>query len=204
VNNPADLYGLSLEQLSGLERMAEKSAQNLLDALHKSKQTTLARFLYALGIREVGEATAKALAGHFGTLAAIREADEEQLQETPDVGPVVAAHIVAFFRQTHNQEVIDALTNRDGANIYWPDVVLPTAETQPLRGKTFVITGTLSRSRDEIKAELEALGAKVSGSISNKTDYLVAGEKAGSKLSKAQALGVAVLDEAALQALIAS
>jgi DNA ligase (NAD+) len=202
VNNPADLYSLTLEALSGLERMAEKSAQNLLDALNKSKQTSLARFLYALGIREVGEATAKALAGHFGNLDAIRAADETRLQETPDVGPVVAAHIVAFFRQAHNREVIAALIDGEGANIHWPDIEVPPADAQPLRGKTFVITGTLSRSRDEIKAELEALGAKVSGSVSKKTDYLVAGEAAGSKLSKAHDLGVNVLDEAALKELI--
>jgi DNA ligase (NAD+) len=199
VGSPADLFALSLEQLSGLERMAEKSAQNLLDALQKSKQTTLPRFLFALGIREVGEATAQALANHFGNLDAIRKADEQQLQETSDVGPIVAAHIVAFFRQEHNQQVMQALI---GAGIRWPDVERVSEQQQPLLGKTCVITGTLSRPRDEIKANLEALGAKVSGSVSTKTDYLIAGEKAGSKLTKAEALGVAILDEDGLQRLL--
>jgi len=198
VNTPAELYGLTLEQLSGLERMAEKSARNLLDAFEKSKRTTLPRFLYALGIREVGEATAQALAGHFGNLEAVAEADEERLQETPDVGPIVAAHIVAFFRQGHNRQVIEALRH---SGIHWPDVEV-ARERQPLRGRTFVITGTLSRPRDEFKAELEALGAKVAGSVSKKTDYLIAGEAAGSKLSKAEALGIAILGEAGLEALL--
>jgi DNA ligase (NAD+) len=199
VTNPAELFSLTLEQLSGLERMAEKSAQNLLNALEKSKQTTLPRFLFALGIREVGEATAQALANHFGSLEAIREADEEALQETSDVGPVVAAHLVAFFRQDHNREVIQALIE---AGVRWPDVEPLSEERQPLKGKTFVITGTLSRPRDEIKADLEALGAKVSGSVSKKTDYLIAGEKAGSKLTKAEGLGVQVVDDAGLEALL--
>ncbi len=199
VDSPAELFHLTLQQLSGLERMAEKSAQNLLDALQKSKQTTLPRFLFALGIREVGEATARALASHFGTLDAIREADEEQLQETPDVGPIVAAHIVAFFRQDHNSDVIRELIE---AGIQWPDVERVSEEQQPLKGKTCVITGTLSRPRDEIKADLESLGAKVSGSVSKKTDYLIAGEKAGSKLTKAEDLGVTILDEAGLNELL--
>jgi DNA ligase (NAD+) len=201
VNTPAELYALGLEQLSGLERMAEKSAQNLLDALTKSKQTTLARFLYALGIREVGEATAQGLANHFGSLEAIREADEERLQETPDVGPIVAAHIVAFFRQDHNRQVIQQLVS---AGIRWPDVEPTAEERQPLSGKTFVITGTLSRPRAEIKEQLQALGAKVSGTVSSKTDYLIAGTDAGSKLEKANKLGVAVLDEVALNRLLAN
>jgi DNA ligase (NAD+) len=200
VNTPADLYTLSLEQLSGLERMAEKSAQNLLDALAKSRQTTLSRFLYGLGIREVGEATAQALAQQFTTLSAIQQADEEQLQETPDVGPVVAAHIVSFFRQSHNREVLDELLK---AGIQWPEVIRsPETKPSPLAGKTLVITGTLSRPRDEIKQRLLSLGAKVTGSISSKTDYLLAGEAAGSKLVKAEKLGVAILDEAALEALL--
>ncbi|MEJ2453703.1 MAG: NAD-dependent DNA ligase LigA [Candidatus Thiodiazotropha sp.] len=199
VDSPADLYRLKLEQLSDLERMAEKSAQNLLDALEKSKQTTLPRFLYALGIREVGEATAQALASHFGSLDAIREAEEEQLRETPDVGPIVAAHIEAFFRQAHNRQVIRELIE---AGVRWSDVERPSEAQQPLKGKTFVITGTLSRPRDQIKAELEALGAKVAGSVSKKTDYVVAGEAAGSKLTKAESLGVEVLDEKGLKALL--
>lgn len=200
IRDPADLYQLSLEQLAGLERMAEKSAQNLLDALEKSKATTLARFLYAIGIREVGEATAQALARQFGSLKSIEAADEEQLQQTPDVGPIVAAHIASFFRQSHNREVIDKLV---AAGVHWEEgEAAPVPEELPLNGKTFVLTGTLSRPRDEVKAELQALGAKVAGSVSKKTDYVVAGEAAGSKLAKAESLGVTVLDEAGLQALI--
>ncbi|MCU7934475.1 MAG: NAD-dependent DNA ligase LigA [Candidatus Thiodiazotropha sp. (ex Dulcina madagascariensis)] len=198
VDNPADLYRLTLEQLSGLQRMAEKSARNLLDALDKSKLTTLAHFLFALGIREVGEATANSLANQFLTLDAIQQADEELLQQTPDVGPVVAAHIVAFFRQTHNREVIEQLLE---AGIHWPEIERRSVD-HPLSGKTLVITGALSRPRDEIKRELLALGAKVTGSVSKKTDYLLAGEAAGSKLAKAEKLGVAVLDEAALQTML--
>ncbi|MET0010715.1 MAG: NAD-dependent DNA ligase LigA, partial [Candidatus Thiodiazotropha sp. 6PLUC4] len=199
VNTPADLYTLTLEQLSGLERMAEKSAQNLLDALLKSKQTTLNRFLYGLGIREVGEATAQALAQHFLTLTAIEQADEASLQETQDVGPVVAAHIVFFFRQPHNREVIDELLE---AGIEWPEIVRAEVEQTHLEGKTFVLTGTLSQPRDEIKEILIAQGAKVTGSVSSKTDFLVAGEAAGSKLAKAEKLGVEILDEEALKVLL--
>lgn len=199
VGTPADLYSLTLEQLSGLERMAEKSAQNLLDALAKSKQTSLNRFLYGLGIREVGEATAQALAQQFLTLKAIEDADEESLQETPDVGPIVAAHIVSFFRQSHNREVIDELLQ---AGIEWPEVAQVETTTSSLAGKTVVITGTLSRPRDEFKQILLAHGAKVTGSVSSKTDYLLAGEAAGSKLTKAEKLGVTVLDEAALEVLL--
>ncbi|PVV07263.1 MAG: DNA ligase (NAD(+)) LigA, partial [gamma proteobacterium symbiont of Ctena orbiculata] len=200
VDNPADLFKLSLEQLSGLERMAEKSAQNLLQALEKSKSTTLDRFLFALGIREVGEATAQSLASQFATLEALEQADEEALQETPDVGPIVAAHTHSFFRQPHNREVIEQLID---AGIQWPAVEVQPAVQQPLSGKTVVITGTLSKPRDEIKQALQALGAKVTGSVSKKTDYLLAGEEAGSKLAKAEKLGVAVLDEAGLQDLLA-
>ncbi|ODB88449.1 DNA ligase (NAD(+)) LigA [Candidatus Thiodiazotropha endoloripes] len=199
ISTPADLYALTLEQLSGLERMAEKSAQNLLDALSKSKQTTLNRFLYGLGIREVGEATAQALAQQFLTLKAIEEADEESLQETPDVGPIVAAHIVSFFRQSHNRVVIDELLQ---AGIEWPEVARVETAASSLVGKTVVITGTLSRPRDEFKQTLLAHGAKVTGSVSSKTDYLLAGEAAGSKLTKAEKLGVTVLNEAALEALL--
>ncbi|WP_457675931.1 NAD-dependent DNA ligase LigA [Thiolapillus sp.] len=199
VHDPADLYSLDKEQLTGLERMGEKSAQNLLDALERSKETTLARFLYALGIREVGEATSQALARQFRSLEALEKATEEELQETPDVGPIVAAHIAAFFRQPHNREVIDKLL---AAGIHWPEVEAPPEEEQPLAGKTFVLTGTLSRPRSEIKAELQALGAKVTGSVSKKTDYLVAGEAAGSKLARARELGITILDEAALQKLL--
>ncbi|MCG8042947.1 MAG: helix-hairpin-helix domain-containing protein, partial [Candidatus Thiodiazotropha endolucinida] len=199
VETPADLYSLSLQQLSGLERMAEKSAQNLLDALAKSKQTSLNRFLYGLGIREVGEATAQSLAQQFLTLKAIEDADEASLQETPDVGPIVAAHIVSFFRQSHNREVIDELLQ---AGIEWPEVARVETAASSLTGKTVVITGTLSRPRDEYKQILLAQGAKVTGSVSSKTDYLLAGEAAGSKLTKAEKLGVTVLDEAALERLL--
>lgn len=199
VDTPADLFRLTLEQLSALERMAEKSAQNLLQALEKSKSTTLGRFLFALGIREVGEATAQSLAHQFATLDAIEQADEETLQETPDVGPIVAARIHSFFRQSHNREVIEQLLE---AGIHWPAIEAQTADYQPLSGKTVVITGTLSKPRDEIKQVLQRLGAKVTGSVSKKTDYLLAGDAAGSKLTKAEKLGVAILDEAALQDLL--
>ncbi len=199
VHDPADLFGLTLEQISGLERMAEKSARNLLDALAKSRRTTLARFLYSLGIREVGEATALGLARHFGSLDAIEVADEEMLQETPDVGPIVASHIVTFFQQLHNREVIDRLR---AAGIEWEEGVPEPTHAQPLEGKTIVLTGSLSRPRGEIKAELQVLGAKVTGSVSKKTDYLVAGAEAGSKLAKAEKLGVQVLDETELEKLL--
>jgi DNA ligase (NAD+) len=293
VHDPADLYRLTKDQLAAMERMGERSAQNLLDALDRSKSTTLARFIYALGIREVGEATAAALAEHFGDLdplIAASEADfvrpgagiegvgektaqaiakrlaEESGAEIPadglanwltglgirglstrtaeriaerfpdlaalrtaapdgltgaggsvveGVGPIVAAHIVGFFAQSHNREVIERLRDPATAGIHWP-VTKPReaathnadaaeaadAKPRPLAGKTVVITGTLSRPRDGIKADLTAAGAKVTDSVSSKTDYLIAGEKAGSKLTKAEKLGVAVLDEAALASLI--
>jgi DNA ligase (NAD+) len=152
----------------------------------------LARFLYALGIREVGESTAAALAAHFGTLDAVQSASEEALLQVPDVGPVVAEQVFTFFRQPHNLEVIEGLL---AAGLAWPPVESPAAAEQPLAGKTIVITGVLSRPRDEIKSELTALGAKVTGSVSKKTDYLVAGEDAGSKLEKARSLGVRVVTE---------
>jgi DNA ligase (NAD+) len=199
VHDPADLYGLNKEQLMALERMGEKSARNLLDALERSKETTLARFLYARGIREVGEATSQALANRFRSLEALEQATEEELQETPDIGPIVAAHIAAFFRQPHNREVIEKLLE---AGIHWPEVETPAEEEQPLAGKTFVLTGTLGRPRSEIKAELQALGAKVTGSVSRKTDYVVAGEAAGSKLTRARELGITILDETALRKLL--
>lgn len=201
VHDPADLYFLHKDEIAGLERMAEKSAQNLVDALEQSKRTTLARFLYALGIREVGEATAKVLAAELGNLSAIEGAGEERLQQVPDVGPVVASHIAAFFRQPHNREVIEKLRR---AGVRWAEGGSRKPEALPLAGKTFVLTGTLSRPREAVKAHMEALGAKVSGSVSTKTDYLVAGADPGSKLDKAQALGIAVLDEHALEQLLAS
>ncbi|BAO43782.1 NAD-dependent DNA ligase LigA [Thiolapillus brandeum] len=199
VHDPADLYRLEQDQLAALERMGEKSARNLMDALARSKETTLARFLYALGIREVGEATSQTLANHFRGLEALENATEEELQQVPDIGPIVAAHIAAFFRQPHNREVIEKLL---AAGIHWPDVEAPPADAQPLKGKTFVLTGSLSRPRGEIKAKLQALGARVAGSVSKKTDYVVAGEAAGSKLEKAKGLGLAILDEAGLEKLL--
>ncbi len=200
VKDPADLYGLTKEQLVGLERMGEKSAQNLLDALERSKETTLARFLYAIGIREVGEATAQTLARHFGSLEAIENASEEELQQVPDIGPVVAAYIAGFFRQPHNREVIEKLRK---AGVRWPEgKPAPRPEELPLHGKTFVLTGALSRPREEIKEELQALGARVSGSVSKKTDYVVVGEHPGSKYDKARALGITILDEAGLRKLL--
>jgi DNA ligase (NAD+) len=199
VENPADLYRLKQETLADLERMGEKSAVNLIDALSRSRQTTLARFLFALGIREVGEATAQALASHFGDMEALAEASEEELTEVPDVGPVVAAQIHTFFRQAHNREVIQGLL---AAGVTWPAVERRPAGKQVLAAKTFVITGTLSRPRDEIKAELQAAGAKVTGSVSAKTDYLVAGDDPGSKLAKARELGVRVVTEEELARLL--
>ncbi|HEB95089.1 MAG TPA: NAD-dependent DNA ligase LigA [Sedimenticola thiotaurini] len=199
VHSPADLYDLDQQTLAGLERMGEKSAANLIRALEQSKHTTLARFLFALGIREVGEATALALANHFGDFDAIRNADEEALMEVPDVGPVVAEHIVTFFRQPHNREVIERLL---AAGIHWDPVPRAPARRSPVAGRTIVLTGTLSRPRSEIKEQLQALGARVAGSVSKKTDYVVAGADAGSKLARARELGVTVLDEAGLERLL--
>lgn len=193
VQTPADLYALTAEQLAALERMGEKSAQNLVDAIAASKATTLRRFLYALGIREVGEATALALATHFGSLPPLLDADEDALKQVPDVGPVVAAAIAGFFRQPHNREVIDALL---AAGVHWPDAAPAPAATLPLAGQTFVLTGTLAAmDRERAKELLQSLGAKVSGSVSAKTRVVVAGEEAGSKLAKARELGVDVWDE---------
>lgn len=193
IKDVADLFSLTQEQLAGLERMGEKSAANLVEALEKSKATTLERFLYALGIREVGESTARTLANHFGRLDAVEQAEEERLVEVEDVGPVVAHHIHTFFRQEHNREVIDKLID---AGVHWSDVEVLKTDEQPLEGQTFVLTGSLSAfSRDEAKARLQALGAKVSGSVSKKTSVVVAGEAAGSKLAKAESLGVEVWDE---------
>lgn len=196
IDDVADLFTLTVHQLAGLERMADKSAQNLVDALKKASNTTLERFLFALGIREVGESTARTLAKHFGKLAAIKEASEEQLLAVADVGPIVAHHIHTFFRQPHNIEVIDKLQR---AGVHWPDLEVVEMGEQPLAGQIFVLTGTLSQmNRDEAKEKLMALGAKVSGSVSKKTSVVVAGEAAGSKLTRAEELGVAVWDEARL------
>ncbi|MFZ5535977.1 MAG: NAD-dependent DNA ligase LigA [Pseudomonadota bacterium] len=194
-----DLYRLKLADIAALERMGEKSAQNLLEAIERSKHTTLARFLYALGIREVGEATAQTLARHFGALEPLMAASVEQLMAVPDVGPIVAAHIAGFFAEPHNREVIAGLL---AAGIHW-DAPAQPGGTQPLAGKTYVITGTLEgMTREEAKARLEALGAKVSDSVSKKTTAVIAGEAAGSKLTKALALGVPVLDQAQFEALL--
>ncbi len=200
IEDIAGLYQLHAEDVAGLERMGNKSADNLMVALQKSKVSSLSRFLFALGIREVGEATAKSLAQEFLTLDAIMEADEERLQQTPDVGPVVAAHIVSFFQQPHNLEVLGRLL---AAGIEWPEEQRQQGE-MPLQGKIFVLTGALSRPRSEFKQQLQQLGAKVTGSVSKKTDYVVAGEAAGSKLEKAESLGVRVLNEAGLEELLAS
>ena len=200
VNTLPDLYRMGFVSLAALDRMADKSAQNLIDALQKSKHTTLTRFLFALGIRHVGEATAKDLARHFGTLDAVMAADVDQLAQVPDVGPVVAESIRTFFAQPHNREVVEQLR---AAGISWPEGEPSAAARQPLAGKTFVLTGTLpSLSRDEAKALLEAAGAKVAGSVSKKTHCVVAGAEAGSKLDKAHELGVPVIDEAGLRALL--
>jgi len=206
VQTPADLYDkhkLNLQTLANLERMGEKSASNLLEAIAHSKQTTLARFVYALGIRNVGEATAKDLARHFGKLKKLMDADEAQLQRVPDVGPVVAQSIVAFFREKHNVEVINGLLDEKRGGVILKENEGESVEELPLAGKTFVLTGTLSMNRDEAKERLEKLGAKVSGSVSKKTDFVVAGAEAGSKLDKARELNVPVLDETEFMRLIA-
>ncbi|CAH5510181.1 MULTISPECIES: NAD-dependent DNA ligase LigA [Klebsiella] len=195
VHTPADLFQLTPGKLTGLDRMGPKSAQNIVDALEKSKETTFARFLYALGIREVGEATAAGLAAHFGTIEALEQASIDDLQKVPDVGIVVATHVRNFFAEESNREVIAQL-RKEG--VRWPAPVVVNAEEidSPFAGKTIVLTGSLSQlSRDDAKAQLVALGAKVAGSVSKKTDLVIAGEAAGSKLAKAQQLGIAVIDE---------
>ena len=195
-----DLYKLGFTALAGLDRMADKSARNLVEALETSKQTTLPRFIFGLGIRHVGEATAKALAHHFGQLDAVMNAAEAQLLDVADVGPIVAKSIRTFFDQPHNREVVEQLR---ACGLTWAEGPPAAVTPQPLSGKTFVITGTLpTLSRDEAKDLLEAAGAKVAGSVSKKTDYLLAGLEAGSKLDKAQALGVAVIDEQQMKALL--
>jgi len=202
VESAADLYSLTAAQLAALDRMAEKSADNLVAALEASKQTTLQRFLFALGIRDVGEATAAALAGHFGSLEALMEANREQIEEVPDVGPVIAEHVHAFFQERHNRDVIDKLRK---SGVAWPDVLRAAGEHLPLAGKTFVLTGTLAgMGRAEAQDRIRELGGKASGSVSSKTDYVVAGADAGSKLRKAEKLGVPVLDENEFLKLIGS
>ena len=200
VSTPADLYGLSLGELAQLERMGEKSAQNFLDGIERSKRTTLARFIYALGIRNVGEVTAKALARHLLTLDNLIKIDEARLQLVPDIGPIVAQSITTFFTEPHHLELVAQLR---AAGVWWPESDEVVARPTPLGGKIFVLTGTLSSmSREEAKSRLEALGAQVTGSVSQKTDYLVAGEEAGTKLDKALKLNLAVLDEQQFLALL--
>jgi DNA ligase (NAD+) len=195
-----DLYRLGLANLVALARMGEKSAQNLLAALEKSKAASLPRFLFGLGIRHVGESTARDLARHFGKLDGIMDAGVEQLLQVPDVGPIVAESVHAFFQQPHNREVIAQLR---ACGVHWPEGEPAVQAPRPLAGKTVVLTGTLpTLSRDEAKEMLEAAGAKVAGSVSKKTDYVIAGAEAGSKLDKARALGVPILDEDGLRTLL--
>lgn len=199
VASVADLFQLTLEQLSGLERMGEKSAANLLAQLEKARQVPLGRLLFALGIREVGEVTAESLARHYGSLESLMEADEDSLTEVPDVGPVVASHVHAFFQEAHNREVIEALVD---AGVRWKAPERP-AGPRPLAGQTWVLTGALSLPRSEARQLLESLGAKVAGSVSARTSVVLAGAEAGSKLRKAEKLGVRVIDEGAFRALLA-
>ncbi len=201
VKSPADFFALDIAPLSSMERMGEKSAVNLVNSLEKSKKTTLAKFLYSLGIREVGEATAQNLAQHFLTLEAIEQADLEALQAVSDVGVIVAQHVFNFFKEEHNLEVISALLK---AGVHWPKIEKLALDELPLVGQVYVLTGTLNvMDRNTAKAKLQSLGAKVSGSVSAKTDCLVAGEKAGSKLTKAQDLGVKVMSEDEMLAMFA-
>ena len=196
IHNIADLYQLSVEKLIQLERMGEKSAKNLVAALEQSKETTLARFIFALGIHSVGETTALTLANYFTSLDKIMVADEEKLLAVPDVGPIVAENIITFFKQSHNLEVIDKLLL---VGIHWPKIKAKKAHEQPFKDKTFVITGTLeTMGRNDAKAALLDLGAKVAGSVSKKTDYVIVGANPGSKADKAAELGVTILDEKAL------
>ena len=202
VHTPADVYRLSQDALAGLERMAEKSAANLLAAIDTSKTTTLARFIFALGIRNVGEATAKDLAQHFGSLDKLIAASEADLLAVRDVGPIVAQSIIQFFAEPHNLDVVRKLRT---AGVCWPESEGVQQSAGILMGKTLVLTGTLpTLTRDAAKEKIEAAGGKVASSVSKKTDYVVAGEEAGSKLAKAQELGVPILDEAGLLTLLAS
>lgn len=201
IKTPADLYKLEVDELAAMERMGEKSAQNLIVSIEKSKDTTLTRFLYGLGIREVGEATAASVASHFGGLEAIMSASDTDLLVVPDVGPIVASRIRAFFDEEHNRDVIQRLQE---SGVHWTEKdPLAVPSGGPLEGKTFVLTGTLSSmTRDEAKDRIHMLGGKVTGSVSKNTDYVVFGEKAGSKLAKAQQIGVATLDETQLEELL--
>ena len=197
ISNISDLYRLSADDLAGLERMAEKSATNLIEALDKSKSTSLARFIYALGIREVGETTAQTLARAFGDFESLMAADIETLEAVHDIGPIVAKRILEFFSEQHNRDVISKLR---AAGVHWSAVDKP--QVQLLAGKTFVLTGTLSMPRAELKEKLQSQGARVTGSVSKNTDYVIVGEDPGSKYDKAMKLGIAVLDEAACVAMV--
>jgi len=200
IHTIADLYNLKIDDLSKLERMAEKSAKNLVESLENSKTTTLAKFVFSLGIHSIGETTAQTLANHFSTLENIINADEEKLLDVPDVGPIVAENLMTFFKQEHNIEVVEQLI---AVGINWPKIKKKSANEQPLAGKTFVVTGTLeTMGRNDAKAALQKLGAKVSGSVSKKTDYVVVGDNPGSKATKAAGLGITILDEKAFTELL--
>jgi DNA ligase (NAD+) len=200
VRSPADLFRLDRDTLAGLERMGEKSAANVQAAIDKARSTTLARFIYALGIRHVGESTARDLAGHFGSLEALMAADEHALLEVADVGPVVAASVARFFAEKHNREVIDDLVR---AGVRWPQQAAAKMRRGPLAGATVVLTGTLpALTREQAAGLIVAAGGKVTSSVSKKTDFVVAGDEAGGKLDKAQALGVRVIDENELRRLL--
>jgi DNA ligase (NAD+) len=201
VHTPADIYRLGQAKLAALARMADRSANNVLAAIEKSKDTTLARFIFGLGIRHVGEATAKDLARHFGNLDALLNATENDLLQVRDVGPVLAESIARFFQEPHNREVILQLR---AAGVHWPEEASQGAPAGALSGRTFVLTGTLpTLSREEAKAMIEARGGKVAGSVSKKTDFVVAGADAGGKLARAEELGVAIVDEDRLRAMLA-
>jgi DNA ligase (NAD+) len=199
VRTPADLFDLRAAQLATLERMGEKSAQKLESAIAAAKQTSLPRFLYSLGIRDVGEATALALAQYFGDVAALRVASEEDIQRVPDVGPVVAANVATYFRDAANRAIVDRIL---ASGVRWPALIQKNS-SQEFAGKTFVLTGTLETlTRDAAQEAITLHGGKVSGSVSKKTHYVVAGADAGSKLEKAQELGITVLDEPAFLKLL--
>jgi DNA ligase (NAD+) len=204
VRTPADLYMLAADRLAEFERMGEKSATNLVEALQHSRKTTLPRFLLALGIPDVGEATARALAQHFGGLEPMLQASAEQIEEVPDIGPIIAASVHRFFQEPHNRQVIEALVDPRRGGIHWPAVARETtAGAAPLAGKSFVLTGTLHElTREQAQQLILDLGGKVSGSVSKKTDYVVAGAEAGSKLKKAEQLGLTILDEAQFRELV--
>ena len=200
ISSVKDIYHLTNEQVAGMERMGELSAANLLEAIGKSRRTTLARFIYALGIRGVGEATAATLADHFGNLDPLVQADPEQLQGIPDVGPVIAQNIHVFFRQPHNQEVIAGLRE---AGIEWEEMTGSRTARSSLAGKTYVLTGRLEQfTRTQAASRLKALGAKVTGSVSGETHAVITGKKPGSKVDKARSLGVRVLTEKDLRKIL--